>query len=462
MVDFLSRHAIITCMARTSKTMDMVHGPLLKNIFLFSLPLMVANLLQIAFNAADTIVVGKFTGQEALAAVGAVGPIVNLITSLFNGLSIGANIVIANRIGSGKKDTVSAAVHTSYFMALAGGVLLTVIGLAGSGILLRMMGTPSDVIDLSALYTRIYFIGSIPLLVYDFGASVLRAKGDTARPTAYLMASGILNVILNLFFVISLHMGVAGVAIATVISETLSAVLVTIALLREKDSTRLIPAQIRPYSGLTREILQIGIPAGLQSMMWSISNVAVQTAVNSFGSVTVAGNSAAQNIEGFVYVGMGAFSQAGITFTSQNAGAGEKKHVKKLLRVLTILMIVVSWAVGALAWYFGRFFLSFYTNDSAVIDAGMVRMWYVVFWLWINGMLDIPANSMRGMGYSTTPTILMFLGVVGVRLLYIATVWRMNPTLEVLYFCFPLSWVITSVLQFGAWRIIYRRWARKV
>jgi len=406
-------------MKKFNQTMDMVHGPLIKNIFIFSVPLMMANLLEIAFNAADTIVVGKFSGQEALAAVGATGPIVNFMVSLFNGLAIGSNIVIARQLGSGKKDRISASVHTSYFLALAGGILLTIIGLLGSILFLDFMGTPSNIIDQSALYLRIYFMGSIPLLIYNFGSAVLRSKGDTAHPTLYLAIGGILNVILNLYFVIVLQMSVAGVAIATVISESVSAVLVTIQLMRENDSIRLDLRKIKMDRSLASSIMKIGIPAGLQSMMWSISNVAVQSGINGFGSTAVAGNSAAANIEGFVYIGMGAFSQACITFTSQCAGAGEKQRIKKILWLLVLLMIVSSWTVGSLAWFFGRFFLSFFTNDSSVIDMGMIRMWYVVFWLWLNGVLDIPASSLRGMGYSTTPTVAMLLGIVGVRLLYI-------------------------------------------
>lgn len=448
-------------MKKINQSMDMVRGPLLKNIFIFAVPLMMANLLEIAFNAADTIVVGKFSGQEALAAVGATGPIVNFMVSLFNGLAIGSNIVIARQIGSGQEDRISASVHTSYFLALASGVILTGIGLFGSGSFLGFMGTPANIIDRSVLYLRIYFMGSIPLLVYNFGSAVLRSKGDTTHPTLYLAVGGILNVFLNLYFVIVLQMSVAGVAIATVISESVSAVLVTGQLMREKDSIHLDLRKIRMEKSLASSILKIGIPAGLQSMMWSISNIAVQSGINGFGSTAVAGNSAAANIEGFVYIGMGAFSQACITFTSQCAGAGEKQRIKKVLGILVVLMILSSWSVGALAWFFGRFFLSFFTNDSSVIDMGMIRMWYVVFWLWLNGVLDIPASSLRGMGYSTTPTVAMLLGIVGVRLLYIATIWKLHPSLDVLYLCFPLSWLITLVILFALWKYFYQRFCER-
>ena len=433
------------------KTMDMVHGPLVRNILIFSVPLMVSNLLQIAFNAADTIIVGKFSGQAALAAVGATGSLVNLIVSLFNGLAIGANIVIARQIGRNETDRISASVHSAFLLAVTGGILLTCAGLVFSPLLLKMMGTPQDIISMSVLYLRIYYLGSLPLLIYNFGAAILRSGGDTTRPTVYLMISGILNVFLNLFFVILLKMSVAGVALATVMSESVSAVLITRALLKEEGNLKLDIRKLSFDRELTVLIMKIGIPAGVQSMMWAISNVTVQSAINSFGSVAVAGNAAAANVESFVYIGMGAFSQAAITFTSQNAGAGEHERIRTIMVTVLVLIVASSWSIGALAWYFGRNLLAFYTNDPAVIDAGMVRMWYIVFWLFLNGILDVPASSMRGMGYSTLPTVLMMVGIVAVRLLYIRFIWTANPTLDVLYFCFPLSWVITCVLQFGFW-----------
>ncbi len=438
------------------KSMDMVHGPLVRNILIFAFPLMLSNLLQIAFNAADTIIVGKFSGQAALAAVGATGSLINLIISLFNGLGISSNIVIARQIGRNEKERISASVHTAYFLAIAGGILLTVIGLFLSPVMLGFMGTPENIVDLSTLYLRIYFLGSLPMLIYNFGAAILRSGGDTARPTFYMMVSGVLNVILNLIFVIGLKLSVAGVAAATVISQTVSAVMITRALLRETGDLKLDFKKLMPDRELTGLIMKIGIPAGLQGMMWAISNVAVQSAINSFGSIVVAGNAAAANIESFVYIGMGAFNQAAITFTSQNAGAGDKARIRRIFHTILVMIVAASWSVGALSWLFGRTLLSFYTNDPAVVDAGMVRMWYVVFWLFINGILDVPAASMRGMGYSSLPTVVMLLGIVGVRLVYIQTIWKANPTLEVLYFCFPLSWVITCILQYFFWRRCFK------
>lgn len=440
-----------------SNSMDMVHGPLLRNIMKFAVPVMLSALLQIAFNAADTIIVGKFSGQAALAAVGATGAIINLIISLFMGIAMGANIVIATQIGSGEQEKISASVHTSYFLALAGGIVLTFLGMFLAPGILTAIKTPADIIGLSELYMRIYFVGAVPLLIYDFGSAILRAKGDTIRPTIYLTVSGILNIILNLYTVIVLNMSVAGVAIATVVSETVSAVLVTLALVREKDVVHLEFRKIKLNPALSKEILRIGVPAGVQGMMWAIANIAIQSSLNTLGSVVVAGNSAGQNIESFVYISMQGFSQAAITFTSQNYGARQKQRILDVFKHTLVLNITISFAISLLINIFGTTFLHFYTNDAEVVNAGMYRLRYVVFWLFLNGAMDIPASSMRGMGISNLPTIVMMIGIVGVRLLFIATIWRANPTLPVLYMCFPVSWAITTVLMLYFWENAYKK-----
>lgn len=442
---------------KRNSEIDMIHGPLLPAILKFAIPVMLSALLQIAFNAADTIVVGKFSGQQALAAVGATGAIINMAVSLFIGISMGANIVIATQIGSGRKERIHDSVHTSYFLAIAGGIILTLVGYFIAPLLLKAIKTPEDILDLASLYTRIYFLGSIPLLVYDFVSAILRAKGDTVRPTIYMTISGILNIILNLYTVIVLKMSVAGVAIATVVSQTLSAILVTIALCRDSSDIHLDLRKIRLDSSLSSQILRIGIPAGLQSMMWALSNIAIQSSLNTYGSVIVAGNSAGQNIESFVYISMQGFNQACITFISQNYGARDRKRIRQVFNITLLLNIAVAFLAGLVINMNGDLFMSFYTNDPEVIDAASWRLKYVVFWLFLNAALDIPASAMRGVGVANLPTVIMVGGIVGVRIAYIATVWNAMPTLPVLYLCFPVSWTITCILMFASWYRTYRK-----
>ena len=439
-------------------SIDMINGPLLKNIILFAVPLMFTNFLQILFNAADTIVVGKFAGETALAAVGATGSIVFLITSLFNGLSTGSNVVIARYIGLKKDDLTSKAVHTSIVMALGGGILLTVIGVVFAKTFLLAMSTPDDIVDLSNLYMQIYFCGSLFLLVYDFGAAVLRSKGDTQRPLYYLFAGGILNVVLNLIFVIVFQMSVAGVAIATVVSQAVSAGLVMMTLLREEDATRIDIHQLKLDNTIAWDILKIGFPAGIQGVVFSLSNVVIQSNINSFDSSTiVAANSAAANIENFTYIGTMAFTQATITFTSQNIGAGKKEAVLKIMLVTLALTVSSSFLIGVLVYGFGDTFLGFYTNDAIVRGYGMIRLKYVVLWLFLNGILDVFVCSMRGMGISTLPTVLMIIGICGVRLVWLYFAFPYYHTLESIYICFPISWLFTSVIQFVLWLWVYKK-----
>lgn len=443
-------------------SLDMVNGPLLKNLFVFAVPLMFTNFLQMLFNAADTIIVGKFVGETALAAVGATGSIVFLLTSVFNGLSIGANVVVAKLLGGQDEEKTSLAVHTSIFIGLIGGILLAVLGLFFSRTLLSVMSTPTDIIDLSNVYMQIYFTGAVFLLVYNFGSAVLRSKGDTKRPLIYLMISGILNVGFNMFFVIVLHMSVAGVALATIISEGVSAVLVVGTLMREHDATRLDLRKLRLNRHITIEILKIGVPAGIQGMVFSVSNVVIQSSINSFGSSTiVAGNSAGANLENFVYIGMSAFTQATITFTSQNVGAHNYKAIKRILWITLVLATISALIVSLIVWFFGTTFLGLYTNEMAVKEVGMIRLTYVTLWLALNGVLDTFVSSMRGMGYSTMPTIIMLICICGVRLVWIWTVFAAYPSLEVIYLCFPISWVVCSVVQFILWHYTHKDFVRR-
>ncbi len=441
-----------------SNDIDMVNGPLMKNLFIFAVPLMFTNFLQILFNAADTVVVGKFAGQHALAAVGATGSIVFLLTALFNGLSTGSNVVIAKLLGSKDDERIKKTVHTSMAIALWGGILLAVVGVFFAKYLLVAMSTPSDIINLSDLYMKIYFGGSIFLLIYNFGAAVLRSKGDTKRPLYFLMFSGVLNVVLNLIFVINFKMSVAGVALATIISEAVSAFLVVYTLMHEEDATRLELRKIKLDMDIARDIMHVGIPAGIQGMVFSISNVVIQSSINSFGSSTiVAGNSAGANLEGFVYIGMMSFTQATITFTSQNYGAKNYSAIKKILNATLLLTAFSGFLVGFIVWIFGDFFLSLYANEPQVIDVGMIRLTYVALLLFLNGILDVYVSSMRGMGSSTLPTVIMLVGICGVRLVWIWTVFAAIPTLEIIYLCFPISWIVTAIIQGGLWLHTYKK-----
>ena len=422
-------------------SLDMVNGPLLKNIFIFSVPLMLTTLLQILFNTADTIVVGKFAGSSALAAVGGTASFVWLLTSLCNGLSTGSNVVIANFIGSGDDEKVSRAVHTSMWLAFVSGALLTVVGLLLGKPVLKLISTPEDIIGLSQLYLNIYFGGVIFLVVYNFGAAIMRSKGDTKRPFYYLLIGGVLNVMFNLFFVIVLHWSVAGVAIATIISEAVSAILVFIALLNEDDSTKIYLSKIKLDKTIALDIIRIGLPAGIQGMFFSLSNVVIQSSINSFdSSVIVAANSAAMNIEEFVYIGMDGFSRAAITFTSQNMGAKNYKSIKKIMWTTMVLDISAALLLGGLVYLFGESLLGLYTDSSAVVEIGMKRLFFVPLFIFLNAILDIYLCSIRGMGVSTLPTILMLIGIVGVRIGWLVVVFPIYHSVDVIYMCYPIKY----------------------
>lgn len=441
-----------------SGSVDMLNGPLLPNIWAFAVPLMVTNLLQMMFNAADTVVVGRFAGQQALAAVGATGSLCFLLVALFDGLSVGSNVLIARHLGAGNYDNIEKSVHTAMTMAMVSGLALALAGFFLARPMLELMSTPEDIIGLSQLYMRIYFIGAFFSVIYNFGASILRAKGDTKRPLYFLCICGLLNVVLNLLFVIVFQMSVAGVALATVISQALAAILVLLTLTKEMDATRLDFHKLAIHKEMALGIIKIGVPAGVQGMVFALSNVVIQSSINSFGSSTiVAGNSAASNLENFVYIGMGAFHQACVTFTSQNVGAHNLGRLKSIFGYTMGLSFASASIMGFAVWYFGDFFLGLYNSDPAVIEAGMVRLFWVTLFLVLNGVLDIFVGSMRGMGHSTLPTLLMIIGICGIRLTWLWTVFPAHRSLEVIYMCFPLSWSITSLILGILWVHCYRQ-----
>lgn len=424
---------------------DMCSGSVFQKMLLFAIPLMFSSILQLLFNAADIVVVGRFAGDNALAAVGSNGALINLITNLFIGMSIGTNVLTAQYYGAKKDSDLRETVHTSMLLSFYSGVLLTVIGIAGARVLLELMQAPDEVLDLAVLYLRIYFLGMTSTMIYNFGSAILRAVGDTKRPLYYLFGAGIINVLLNLFFVIVCHWGVAGVAAATAISQTVSAVLVVRCLILEQSGIHLDLKALSITKEKFVKILRIGLPAGFQGMVFSLSNVVIQSAVNSFGAIAVAGNSAASNIEGFVYMAMNAFYQATISFTSQNHGAKEYKRIYRILLAGQLYVIATGLLLGNLAVFFGNELLSIYSPSPEVIAAGMSRLKVICTVYALCGIMDVFVGALRGIGYSVIPMIVSLVGACGLRLIWIATVFQIPQyhSLTTVYLSYPITWTIT-------------------
>ena len=445
-----------------SNDIDMLHGPLIGKLLLFSLPLMLSSILQLLFNASDVIIVGRFAGNESLAAVGSTGPVINLLVNLFVGLSVGANVVAARFIGSGNNIRASQTVHTSVFLSIIAGIFLMIAGIMFSRQILELMGSPDDVINLAALYLKIYFFGMPALMMYNFGSALLRAQGDTQRPLIYLAIAGVINIIINLFSVIVLKMGVAGVAIATVISQYISGFLVFKCLIKEQGILHLDIKKLRIHKSCLKDILIIGLPAGFQGVVFSLSNVVIQSTINSFGSVVMAGSAAAANIEGFVYVAMNAFHQTATTFCSQNYGAKQLKRVDKVLIYCQLLCIAVGVILGNSAVFFGKPLLSVYSQSGDVIAAGQTRMQYICRLYAICGFMDVFVGALRGIGYSVTPMIVSLLGACGLRLLWIAFIFPLNPTQGMLYASYPITWGITGFVHLICYIILRQRVSKKI
>lgn len=436
---------------------NMTEGPLAGKIILYAVPLMLSSILQLLFNAVDTIVVGRYCGSESLAAVGSTGSLVNLLMNLFVGLSVGTNVLVARFYGAGKDEDVNETVHTAILFSLFGGLMLALIGVFFAKPLLVLMSSPEDVIDLSALYLRIYFLGMPVTLLYNFGSAILRAIGDTRRPLYYLLIAGVLNVGLNLIFVIVFNMGVAGVAWATIISQALSAALVTLCLMRMQGACRLELSKLRIKKDKFLAMLRFGLPAGLQGTLFSFSNVIIQSTINSFGSVVMAGNAAAANLEGFVYVGMNAFHYTAISFVGQNFGAGKKERINKVLFLCLTFVTVVGLFLGNMFYFLGRPLLSIYSNDAQVIKYGLIRMSYICILYFLCGLMDTIVGALRGLGYSVMPMIVSLLGACVFRIIWINTVFKMMPTLPTLYISYPISWAVTFMVHVVCYVIVRRR-----
>ena len=446
---------------KKSYEMDMCSGPILKKVLSFALPLMLSGVLQLLFNAADVIVVGRFAGRQSLAAVGSNGSLINLLVNLFVGLSLGANVVAARCFGAKDERGVQDTVHTAVTLGLVSGVLLAFVGFFAARGLLELMSCPEDVIDLSALYLKIYFIGMPMSMLYNFSSALLRAVGDTKRPLYCLAAAGIINVVLNLVFVIGFRMSVAGVALATILSETVSACMVTAMLMRETGALHLDLHKLGFHAGSLKQILLIGLPAGLQSTVFSLSNVVIQSAINSFGSTVVAGSSASSNIEGFVYTGMNAFAQAAVTFTSQNIGARKYENLDRVMRNCLLCAVCTGIVLGGGAALAGTQLLHFYSTDAAVVAAGLERLRVICGTYLLCGTMDVLASSLRGLGYSVLPMVVSLIGSCLLRLVWIATIFQLNRTPFMLYISYPISWILTAAVHLTCLLIVRRRLRKK-
>ena len=440
----------------------MTHGPLLGKIVRFAIPLAISGILQLLFNAADIIVVGRFSGSQALAAVGSTSALINLIVNLFIGLSVGTNVLVAQYYGAGKQSDLQETVHTSVASSLVFGAFLLVVGVSLAAPLLELMGTPEEVLPQACLYMRIYFLGMPASMLYNFGAAVLRAVGDTQRPLYFLTLSGIVNVILNLFLVIVFHLDVAGVAIATVISQCISAGLVLLCLVRSDAVYRVDLKSLRVYKHKLLQMVKIGVPAGIQSATFSISNVLIQSSINSFGSIAMAGSTAGGNIEGFVWTAMDAFTQSTLSFTSQNFGAKKFKRITKVIWYNLALVTVVGLVLGVGAYWMGRPLLSIYSTDPEVIAYGLERMLLVCTPYFTCGIMNVLVGAMRGFGSSLTPMAASIFGVCVLRVIWIYTVFPLNHTFFMLFLSYPLSWVATALIEAVCFYFIRKRAIAKV
>lgn len=448
------------------KNIDMVNGPLFSSILRYSVPIMLTSVLQLLFNAADLVVVGRYCGSIYMAAVSATSSIINLIINLFIGLSVGAGVAVAHGLGGQKDDEVHRTVHTTIPTALAAGIVLTITGITFAEDFLTMMSTPASVLPHSATYMRIYFGGMVFSMLYNFSASILRAAGDTKSPLIFLSISGVVNVVLNFIFVTVFHMNVDGVALATIISQALSAVLVTITLMRRTDACKLSLLKIRFYKSQLLKIIRIGLPAGIQGCLFSISNVVIQSSINSFNSDAImSGNGAALNIEGFIYVIQNSFHQAAVNFVGQNVGAHRFDRVKKVLFSCMGFVTVFSLIVGGAVWVFGEPLLSIYITDSPeAIAEGMVRLTHLAVPYFMCGLMDVVVGAIRGLGASVVPMLISILGVCGIRILWVYTIFQIPQyhTMPCLLSSYTISWTITFLCQSVAFFLVYKKKTRSL
>lgn len=434
-------------MKKNKYEIDMCNGSIMDKLISFSLPLMLSGILQLMFNAVDIVVVGRFSGSQALAAVGSTTALINIFTNLFIGISLGANVLAARFYASGREKEMSETVHTAITLALISGIIMAGVGLLLAKLALELMGTPSDVIELSTLYMRIYFCGMPFFILYNYGAAILRAVGDTKRPLIFLIISGVANAGLNMILVIIFHMGVAGVGIGTVISQLISCILVLRCLYESEGCYQLRFSKLRIQKVYLRQIFQVGIPAGIQSTVINFSNALLQSSVNSFGSTAMAGYTAANNILGFLYVSVNAVTQACMSFTSQNYGVGKYKRMDRVLINCLILSVVISGVLGCGSYVFGTEILKVYTEDPKVIQCGLEILSMTTVTYFLCGIMDLFPGALRGMGRSGVPMILSIIGTVGTRIVWIFMLFPQHRSLKFLFISYPASWLFTIVMQ---------------
>ena len=432
-----------------SNKIDMCNGSIPKNMIIYALPLMCSGILQLLFNAADIVIVGQFAGDNALAAVGSNTALINLLTNLFVGLSIGANVLVAQYYGAKKEKDLKETIHTSMLLSVLSGILLTIIGILSAKQILIWMQAPEEVLKLAVVYLRIYFLGMTSTMIYNFGSAILRAVGDTKRPLYFLLAAGVINVVLNLLFVIVFRMSVAGVGLATAISQTISAILVVRCLIKEQGIIHLDLKELHIYKDKFIRILRIGLPAGFQGIVFSLSNVVIQSSVNTFGEIAVAGNSAAANIEGFVYIAMNSFYQTTLSFVSQNYGAKQYKRISKIVISGLVCVTITGLVLGNLVVLFGKPLLSIYSSSAEVIQVGMLRLQVICAFYALCGIMEVFVGGLRGIGYSVMPMLVSLVGACGLRLVWIATIFQIPKfhSMGTIYTSYPITWLITLLVH---------------
>lgn len=440
-----------------NKAINMTSGPITPMLIRFAIPMLLSGTLQILFNAADTIVVGRFAGHTSMAAIGSTGSLTHLFVNVFMGISVGVNVVVARSVGMKDKDATDKAVHTSLALSLYCGIALSIIGYFISPPVLSLMGTPLDVIDKSVLYMRIIFLGQPFNLIYNFGAAILRADGDTKRPLYYLSVAGILNVVMNIFFVVVLKIDVAGVAFATIISQGFSAIMVVRAINKGSENISFSLSRLKINWKKAKEILYMGVPAGLQSALFSVSNVIIQSSVNSFGSLAVAGNTAANSIDGFLYTVNNCLAQTNLSFISQNYGAGKKERIMPIIKRSLAITVLSTLVLGNICLVFGNDILSLYSTECEVVAFAMIRVRFVLTVYFIFAFEEMMVSCIRSLGYSITPMLISIFSICGVRILWVFTFFASHHTPQWLYIVYPISWAVAAVFHTSFFLYIWKK-----